>query len=115
VPDPAPGTLPFRVEFDPAKREVVVWKTFGVPPRQTMRRKEITSLEALAAEVAVHRHEAFLQHSLAQMLASAAVQHLGADPQRLEAAVKALSNPASTTPISQILRRGPMPPQQRTG
>ncbi|MFE7115283.1 hypothetical protein ACFU99_07625 [Streptomyces sp. NPDC057654] len=113
--DPQPGMLPFRVEFDPANREVVVWKTFGVPPRQTMRRKALPSLEALAAEVAIHRHEAFLQHSLAQTLASAAVQHLGADPQRLEAAVKALSDPTGTTPVSQILRRGPMPPQPRTG
>lgn len=114
MPEPAAGQLPFRVEFDTATREVVVWKTFGVPPRQTMRRKAIPSLEALAAEVAIHRHEAFLQHNLAQTLASAAVQHLGADPQSLEAAVRALSDPTDTTPVSQILRRGPMPPQ-RTG
>lgn len=112
MPEPAAGQLPFRVEFDTATREVVVWKTFGVPPRQTMRRKAIASLEALAAEVAIHRHEAFLQHNLAQTLASAAVQHLGADPQSLEAAVKALSDPTSTAPVSQILRRGTVPPQQ---
>ncbi|MFD4144093.1 hypothetical protein [Streptomyces sp. NPDC058572] len=112
MPDPAPVPLPFRVEFDPATREVVVWKTFGNPPHQTMRRKGIGSLEAIAAEVAIHRHEAFLQHNLAQTLASTAVQHLGADPQRLEAAVKALSDPTSTVPVSQILRRGTVPPQQ---
>ncbi|WP_455362344.1 hypothetical protein [Streptomyces sp. SYSU K21746] len=115
MPEQPPYPLPFRVEHDAAAGQLVVWKTFGNPPHQTMRRKEIPTLEALAAEVAIHRHEAFLQYSLAQTLTSAAVQHLGADPQRLEAAVKALSNPASTTPVSQIRRRGPMPPQQRPG
>ncbi|WJV51683.1 hypothetical protein [Streptomyces flavofungini] len=107
-----PAQLPFRVEFDAATGQLVVWKIFGNPPRQTTRRTPIPSLEALAAEVAVHRHEAFLQHSLAQTLASAAVKHLGADPQHLEAAVKALSDPTSTVPVSQILRRGTVAPPQ---
>ncbi len=110
MPEPAPGHLPFRVEFDPAKRAVVVWMTFGNPPRQTTRRKEIGSLEALAAEMAIHRHEALLQTRLAQTLQAAAVQKLGADPQRLEAAVKALSDPTSTIPVSQILRGTPPHP-----
>ncbi|MFF3277220.1 hypothetical protein ACFYWU_40820 [Streptomyces chrestomyceticus] len=105
-----PAQLPFRVGFDAATSQLVMWKTFGAPPRQTMRRKAIPSLEALAAEVAIHRHEAFLQHSLAQTLASAAVRHLGADSQSLEAAVKALSDPTSTVPVSQILRRGTVAP-----
>jgi hypothetical protein len=112
VPEPLPAQLPFRVEFDVSTGQVVVWKTYGIPPRQTMRRKEIDSLEALAAEVAIHRDEAFLQHNLAQTLASAAVQHLGADPGRLEGAVKALSDPTSTTPVSQILHRGTVAPWQ---
>ncbi len=96
-----------------------MWKTFGIPPRQITRRKETSSLETLAAEVAVHRHEALLQHNLAQPLTSAAVKHLDADAVRLETAVKSLSDPTSITPVSQILRRGTVPPQQtgspRTG
>jgi hypothetical protein len=113
VPGPtSQHPLPFRVEHDAKAGRLVVWKTFGNPPQQTMRRKEISTLEELAFEIAVHRHEAFLQHSLAQILASAAVQYLGADSGRLEAAVKALSDPSSSTPVSQILRRGTGPPQQ---
>ena len=108
------AALPFRVEFDHTSHELLVWKTYGIPPRQTTRRKAIGSLEELAVEIAIHRHEALLQHSLARMLASAAVKHLGADPGCLEAAVKALSDPSSTVPVSQILR-GPVVAPQQTG
>jgi hypothetical protein len=59
MPEQVPVPLPFRVEFDPAKREVVVSMTYGVPPHQTMRRKVIGSLEALVIAIAEHRHEAF--------------------------------------------------------
>lgn len=107
MPEPAPVQLPFRVEFDAAKGEVVVAMTYGIPPQQTMRRKAIPSLEALVVSIAEHRHEAFLQTRLAQHLASAAVQHLGADPARLDAAVKALSDPTSNIPVSQILHGAP--------
>lgn len=105
-----PAQLPFRIEFDAAQREVVVAMTYGDPPHQRVRRKTIESLEALVTAIAEHRHEAFLQTRLAQHLASAAVQHLGAEPARLEAAVNVLSDPTSTTPVSQLLRGTP-PPQ----
>ncbi|WP_055522808.1 hypothetical protein [Streptomyces graminilatus] len=114
MPEPAPEQLPFRVEFDAAKGEIVVAMTYGVPPQQTMRRKAIPSLEALAVAIAEHRHEAFLQTRLAQHLATAAVQHLGVDPVRLDAAVKALADPTSTVPVSQILR-GAAPQQRHPG
>ncbi|MFD4943558.1 sugar nucleotide-binding protein [Streptomyces sp. NPDC058409] len=39
--------------------------------------------------------------------ASAAVRHLGADPARLDAAVKALSDPTSNIPVSHILHGAP--------
>jgi hypothetical protein len=32
MPEQIPVPLPFRVEFDPAKREVVVSMTYGVGP-----------------------------------------------------------------------------------
>ncbi|MEU6442490.1 hypothetical protein [Streptomyces sp. NPDC047046] len=109
MPEGTPSAFPFRVEYDRTAQTLVVWKTFGNPPHQTVRRTAIPSLEALAVEVAIHRHEAFLQHHLAKSLASAAVQHLGADPGRFEAAVAALSDPTSTTPVSQILAGGAPP------
>ncbi|MFC5724119.1 hypothetical protein ACFP1Z_28520 [Streptomyces gamaensis] len=101
--DETGGRLPFSVRFDAASREVVVMMTFGNPPRQTMRRKAFSSLEAVAVAVAEHHHEAFLQATLAGELASAAIAHLGADPGRLEEAVRALSDPASTVPLGAIL------------
>jgi len=99
--------LPFRVDFDQATGQLVLTMTFGVPPKQTTRTTTLPSLEQTAVEVALHRHEAFLQHQLAAALTDAAVRHLGADPGRLEQAVRALSDPASTTPVGRILRGTP--------
>ncbi|MEN8649449.1 hypothetical protein ABCR94_02040 [Streptomyces sp. 21So2-11] len=110
MPEPAAVQLPFRVGFDMDSREIIVWMTFGAGPKKTTRRKIIGSLEALAVTVAEHRHEAFLQRGLADQIAQAAVTYLGADPGRLEAAVRSLSDPTSTVPVSQILRGTP-PPQ----
>ena len=76
--------------------------TFGVPAKQTTRTKVIRALDQVVIEIALHRHEAHLQHFLARHLA--AVRHLGADPARLEAAVLALFDPNSTTPVGRILR-----------
>ncbi|GAU70651.1 serine/threonine-protein kinase PrkC [Streptomyces sp. NBRC 110611] len=103
MPEPAPAQMPLRVEFDAAKREVVVAMTYGVPPDQTTRRKAISSLEALVIEIAEHRHEAFLQTRLAQHLTRAAVQHLEADPTQLEAAVRSLADPTNAVPLATIL------------
>ncbi|MGW0885378.1 hypothetical protein [Streptomyces sp. NPDC002671] len=108
MPEVPAEQLPFRVAYDAAAREVVVWMTFGNGPKQTTRRKTFLSLEALAIAVAGHRHEAFLQSRLANTLIQAAVTHLGADPARLEAAVRALSDPTSTVPLGRLLY-GPSP------
>ena len=96
--------LPFHIGFDSATGQLVLAMTFGVPPRQTTRTKMIRTLDQAAVEIALHRHEARLQHLLAHHLAGAAVSHLGADPIRLEAAIQALSDPQSTTPVGRILR-----------
>ncbi|MET8183930.1 hypothetical protein [Streptomyces sp. NPDC005336] len=103
MPDVPAEQLPFRVEYDPKTREVVLWMTYGTGPKQTTRRKTLPSLEALAIAVAGHRYEAFLQSRLANTLAQEAVTHLGADPGRLEAAVRALSGPTSTVPLGTLL------------
>ncbi|WP_200259823.1 hypothetical protein [Streptomyces sp. HSG2] len=103
MPEVPAEQLPFRVVYDAAAREVVVWMTFGNGPKQTTRRKTFPSLEALAIAVAGHRYEAFLQSRLANTLVQAAVTHLGADPSRLEAAVRALSDPTSTMPLGTLL------------
>ncbi|WP_055531177.1 hypothetical protein [Streptomyces graminilatus] len=103
MPDVPADQLPFRVAYDAKAGEVVVWMTYGSGPKQTTRRKAIPSLEALAIAVASHRYEAFLQNRLAHTLAQAAVAHLGADPARLEAAVRALSDPTSNVPLGTLL------------
>jgi hypothetical protein len=95
--------LPFRGEYDERTRELVVWVTYGSGPKQTTRRKAIPSLEALAIAIAGRRYEAFLQGRIAHTLTQAAVTHLGADPARLEAAVRALSDPTSTVPLGTLL------------
>ncbi|MGC5264064.1 ATP-binding protein [Streptomyces cyaneofuscatus] len=96
--------MPFRVEYDQGTRELVVWVPLGQGPQQITRRKHIGSLEVLAIAVAAHRHEAFLQRRLADSLVSAAVAHLGADPGRLETAVRELADPTSTVPLGTLLR-----------
>lgn len=108
MPEVPAEQLPFRVAYDASAREVVVWMTYGNGPKQTTRRKAIPSLEALAIAVAGHRYEAFLQSRLANTLVQAAVTHFGADPARLEAAVRALSDPTSTVPLGTLLY-GPSP------
>lgn len=108
MPEVPAQQLPFRVAYDAAAREGVVWMTFGSGPKQTTRRKTFPSLEALAIAVARHRHEAFLQSRLASTLVQTAVTHLGADPAGLEAAVSALSDPTSTVALGTLLY-GPSP------
>ncbi|MGW1159405.1 hypothetical protein ACWD48_14490 [Streptomyces sp. NPDC002519] len=103
MPEPVPDQLPFTVEFREDTSEVVVWMTFGAGPNQTMRRKAFASLEQLVIAVTEHRHEAMLQSLLAQRLTDAAIKYLGADPARLETAVRALSDPASTVPLGTLL------------
>lgn len=104
----AQDQLPFRLGHDSESGGIIVWKTFGNRPRQTVRREVIPSLEAAAVAIATHRHEAYLQGRLAHDLAAAAVEQLGADPGRLEAAVRALSDPTSTVPLGALLH-GPGP------
>ncbi|MEU5437239.1 hypothetical protein AB0G73_28205 [Streptomyces sp. NPDC020719] len=103
MPESAPDQLPFRVGYDMDTRDIIVWMTFGAGGTQTTRRKVYTSLEATVVAVAEHQHEAYLQARLANELAGAAIKHLGADPQRLKAAVQALSDPTSTVPLGAIL------------
>lgn len=101
------------MEFRGDSGEVVVWMIFGAGPKQTMRRKVFTSLEALILAITEHRREAYLQSGLARELTQAAVDHLGADPQHLQRAVLALSNPAGTVPLGELLYgpgRRPAPP-----
>ncbi|MGI5338881.1 hypothetical protein ACQEVS_16535 [Streptomyces sp. CA-181903] len=109
MPEPAAAPLPFHVRFDVGTGEVVVMMTFGNPPRQTVRRKTYASTEALAIAIAEHHHESLLQARLADELATAAITHLGADPGRLQQAVRALSDPTSTVPVGSILRGDPQP------
>ncbi|WP_189455913.1 hypothetical protein [Streptomyces abikoensis] len=104
MPEQDADELPFDVRFDADSGEVVVMITYGNPPRQTMRRKTYASQEALAVAIAEHNHEAFLQARLANVLASAAINHLGTDPGRLQRAVRALSDPTNTVPVGSILR-----------
>ncbi|WP_042383102.1 hypothetical protein [Streptacidiphilus melanogenes] len=100
--------LPFDVRFDPATGQLNLTMTFGVPPQHKTRTTVIPNLEQAAVEIALHRHEARLQQLLAQALTNAAVQHLHADPQRLEQVIAALSDPTSTVPVGRILH-GPTP------
>jgi hypothetical protein len=74
-----------------------------------MRRKVIGSLEALVIAIAEHRHEAFLQTRLAQTLAQTAISRLGADPARLNAAVRSLVDPTNATPLGTLLYGTPPP------
>ncbi|MET7858192.1 hypothetical protein ABZS81_13395 [Streptomyces sp. NPDC005318] len=96
--------MPFRVIFDQERGQLVLMMTFGVQPRQRVTSDLIPSAEAAAVQIALHRHEARLRGLLADAIADAAVRHLGTDPQRLEAAVVALSDPASDVPVGSILR-----------
>ncbi|MYX27444.1 hypothetical protein GTY75_12410 [Streptomyces sp. SID8381] len=91
------------MNYDERSGELMVWMTYGSGPKQTTLRKTITSLKALTIAVAGHRYEAYLQNRLAYTLAQAAVTHLGADPARLEAAVRALSDPTSIVPLGSLL------------
>jgi hypothetical protein len=102
VPEPSTPELPFRVDFDP-KRGAVLQLTYGKPPRLTTRRTVLFSLEALAIRIAEHQHESHLHQLLADELRRAAIEHFAADPQCLEAAVQALSDPTSTTPLGALL------------
>jgi len=96
--------LPFHIGFDSTAGQLVLSMTFGVAPTQNAPTKVVRTLDQVAVEIALHHHEARLQQHLTRYLAEAAVRRLGADPHRLEAAVQALSDPHSTTPIGRILR-----------
>jgi hypothetical protein len=87
-----------------ARGQLVMMMTFGAPPKQRTSSTIIPSLEVAVREITLNRYEADLRGQLAQTLADAAVKHLGADRDRLEAAVESLSDPTSTVPISSILR-----------
>lgn len=99
--------LPFRVYFDMARGQLVAMMTLGVPPKQRVTNTIIPSPEHAAYEIALHRHEARLRLLLADAVAEGAVRHFGVDAERLDAAVAALSDPASTVPVGQILRGEP--------
>lgn len=101
--------MPFRSAYGEAAGQRVVWMTYGSGPKQTVRRKEVGSVEALAVTVARHRCEAVLQGRLADELTRAGVEHLGADPARLQAAVRALLDPACSVSLNTLLH-GPTPP-----
>ncbi|MFJ7949513.1 hypothetical protein ACIQ6K_38880 [Streptomyces sp. NPDC096354] len=101
---PAAGDqLPFRVAFDHERKELVLMMTFGVEPRQRVTSQLIAGAEAAAVQIALNRHEARMRTHLADAIAEATARFLGVDPQRLEAAVAALSDPTSTVPVGAIL------------
>ncbi|MEE4490129.1 hypothetical protein [Streptomyces sp. BE230] len=102
--DPVAEQMPFHVVFDHERGQLVLMKTFGVQPRQRVTSELIPSAEAAAVEIAANRHEARMRAQLADAIAEAAARFLGVDPQRLEAAVAALSDSASAVPIGSILR-----------
>lgn len=101
--------MPFQIAYDETAGQLIVWMTYGSGPKQTVRRKEVGSVEALAVTVARHRYEAFLQGRLADELTRAGVDYLGADSARLQAAVRALLDPACSVSLSTLLH-GPTPP-----
>jgi hypothetical protein len=108
MPDPgAEVPAPFRIEFDQATGQVVLWTTSGLRPRQTVRRTELASLEALTVKVAEHLHDSRVHQHLAEGLVQAAVDHLGADPVRLYAAAAELQDPSSTVPLGEMLNGTP--------
>lgn len=96
--------MPFRVTFDQERGQLVLMMTFGVQPRQRVTSDLIPSAEVAAVQIALNRHEARMRARLADAIAEATTRFLGADPQRLEAAVDALSDPTSAVPIDSILR-----------
>lgn len=108
MPEQTALPLPFRIEFDAQRGEIVVWRRFGEPPRQVERRKVLSSLEELAISAAEHTHESWLHHALAQALIGAAAEHLGADPNRLRTAVRALRDPACTVPVGVLIHGAAM-------
>ncbi|MGW3824533.1 hypothetical protein ACWEAF_20025 [Streptomyces sp. NPDC005071] len=112
--NPAAEPMPFRVTFDQERGQLVLMMTFGVQPRQRVTSDLISSAEAAAVQIALNRHEARMRAHLADAIAEATTRFLGADPQRLEAAVAALSDPTSEVPIGSILRMGGAPADPRT-
>ncbi|WP_327349676.1 hypothetical protein OG772_20565 [Streptomyces sp. NBC_01321] len=107
--------MPFRVSFDSERGQLVLMLTFGVQPRQRVTSELIPSVEAAAVQIALNRHEARMRAHLADAIAEATTRFLGADPQRLEAAVAALSDPTSAVPIGSILRVDGAPADPRAG
>ncbi|MFF0626759.1 hypothetical protein [Streptomyces sp. NPDC004296] len=103
MPEGSCARLPFQIEFRQASGELVVWQSYGSPPDEKTKRKVIGSVEALVGAIYEHRYEAFLHSRLAQALLYAGITHLGADPARVEAAIKVLADPSDTTPVSEVL------------
>ncbi|WP_327421146.1 hypothetical protein OG763_09840 [Streptomyces sp. NBC_01230] len=99
-----PEQMPFRVSFDQERGQLVLMMTFGVQPRQRVTSDLIPSVEAAAVQIALNRHEARMRAHLADAIAEATTRFLGADPQRLAAAVESLSDPTSAVPVGSILR-----------
>jgi hypothetical protein len=103
MPDPVDEELPFRVEFDAASGQVVLWATIEQRRGKSIRRIEVPSLEALTIAVAEHLRESRVHRLLAEHLVQAAVDHLDADPVRLYTAAAELQDPASTIPLGSLL------------
>ncbi|MFC1435999.1 hypothetical protein ACEZDB_35740 [Streptacidiphilus sp. N1-3] len=95
--------LPFRIEFDAASGQVVLWVTIQQRRATSIRRIEVPSLEALTLAVAEHERESRVHRRLAEGLVQAAVDHLGADPVRIYAAAAELQDPASTIALGSLL------------
>jgi hypothetical protein len=93
MPDPVDEELPFRVEFDAASGQVVLWATIEQRRGKSIRRIEVPSLEALTIAVAEHLRESRVHRLLAEHLVQAAVDHLDAE----------LQDPASTIPLGSLL------------
>lgn len=101
--EPAGEQLPFTVAFNAQRRQLVVEMTYGQEPKQTRRHQRLASVEAVAFSIAENLNESRLREALADQLAAAAVENLGADPVRLREAVCALSDPTSIVPLGSIL------------
>lgn len=104
LPLPEAGEqLPFRVTFDETAGKVVLWATIEKHRSQSVRRIEVPSLEALTIAVAEHLRESRVQQRLAESLVEAATEYLGADPIRIYAAARELTDPMSTIPLGKLL------------
>lgn len=51
MPEGASARLPFQIEYRELSGELVVWQTYGSPPDHKIKRKVISSVEALVGAV----------------------------------------------------------------